>query len=238
MSRSESSTRQPTPRAPEPGPTGPMAPEFSRYVAIGDSFTEGVGDPDPTRPNGCAAGPTGSPRSWPIGAGTSATPTSRSAGASSRRSSPSSSTRPWPCSPTWSRRTPAPTTSSGRGWTSTPSPPTGGHDVRRLGGRRATGRPRNRPPVRVTSPRVGPARLPRPTADVAQLVERDLPKVDVASSNLVIRSMSKSICQQRSRVPRRSARLLRRPRARQHQVVLGGAQARLRRGRARARCWP
>lgn len=25
---------------------------FSRYVAIGDSFTEGVGDPDPTRPNG------------------------------------------------------------------------------------------------------------------------------------------------------------------------------------------
>jgi lysophospholipase L1-like esterase len=30
-----------------------MAPmEFSRYVAIGDSFTEGVGDPDPTRPNG------------------------------------------------------------------------------------------------------------------------------------------------------------------------------------------
>ena len=30
-----------------------MAPmEFSRYVAIGDSFSEGVGDPDPTRPNG------------------------------------------------------------------------------------------------------------------------------------------------------------------------------------------
>lgn len=25
---------------------------FQRYVAIGDSFTEGVGDPDPTRPNG------------------------------------------------------------------------------------------------------------------------------------------------------------------------------------------
>jgi lysophospholipase L1-like esterase len=25
---------------------------FERYVAIGDSFTEGVGDPDPTRPNG------------------------------------------------------------------------------------------------------------------------------------------------------------------------------------------
>ncbi|MFT4262347.1 MAG: SGNH/GDSL hydrolase family protein [Nocardioides sp.] len=27
-------------------------PQFSRYVAIGDSFTEGVGDPDPDRPNG------------------------------------------------------------------------------------------------------------------------------------------------------------------------------------------
>ena len=26
--------------------------EFSRYVALGDSFTEGVGDPDPERPNG------------------------------------------------------------------------------------------------------------------------------------------------------------------------------------------
>lgn len=25
---------------------------FKRYVALGDSFTEGVGDPDPTRPNG------------------------------------------------------------------------------------------------------------------------------------------------------------------------------------------
>ncbi|MEX0428220.1 SGNH/GDSL hydrolase family protein [Nocardioides sp. DS6] len=25
---------------------------FTRYVALGDSFTEGVGDPDPTRPNG------------------------------------------------------------------------------------------------------------------------------------------------------------------------------------------
>ena len=25
---------------------------FQRYVALGDSFTEGVGDPDPTRPNG------------------------------------------------------------------------------------------------------------------------------------------------------------------------------------------
>jgi lysophospholipase L1-like esterase len=26
---------------------------FHRYVALGDSFTEGVGDADPTRPNGC-----------------------------------------------------------------------------------------------------------------------------------------------------------------------------------------
>ncbi|MCW2833799.1 MAG: putative lipase, partial [Nocardioides sp.] len=25
---------------------------FHRYVALGDSFTEGVGDPDQTRPNG------------------------------------------------------------------------------------------------------------------------------------------------------------------------------------------
>jgi lysophospholipase L1-like esterase len=27
-------------------------PPFHRYVALGDSFTEGVGDPDPARPNG------------------------------------------------------------------------------------------------------------------------------------------------------------------------------------------
>jgi lysophospholipase L1-like esterase len=27
-------------------------PVFGRYVALGDSFTEGVGDPDPSRPNG------------------------------------------------------------------------------------------------------------------------------------------------------------------------------------------
>jgi lysophospholipase L1-like esterase len=30
----------------------PAPPTFHRYVALGDSFTEGVGDPDPTRPNG------------------------------------------------------------------------------------------------------------------------------------------------------------------------------------------
>jgi lysophospholipase L1-like esterase len=29
-----------------------VAMGYHRYVAIGDSFTEGVGDPDPTRPNG------------------------------------------------------------------------------------------------------------------------------------------------------------------------------------------
>jgi lysophospholipase L1-like esterase len=29
-----------------------VLPTFHRYVALGDSFTEGVGDPDPTRPNG------------------------------------------------------------------------------------------------------------------------------------------------------------------------------------------
>lgn len=29
-----------------------MLQNFQRYVALGDSFTEGVGDPDPTRPNG------------------------------------------------------------------------------------------------------------------------------------------------------------------------------------------
>lgn len=26
---------------------------FQRYVALGDSFTEGIGDHDPSRPNGC-----------------------------------------------------------------------------------------------------------------------------------------------------------------------------------------
>src|SRR4051794_31910106 len=30
----------------------PAAAPFRRYVAVGDSFTEGVGDPDPGRPNG------------------------------------------------------------------------------------------------------------------------------------------------------------------------------------------
>lgn len=30
----------------------PASSAYSRYVALGDSFTEGVGDPDPARPNG------------------------------------------------------------------------------------------------------------------------------------------------------------------------------------------
>src|SRR6478735_8063127 len=53
MSRSERSTptTYPAARARGPGPT--MATmNFTRYVAIGDSFTEGVGDPDESRPNG------------------------------------------------------------------------------------------------------------------------------------------------------------------------------------------
>jgi lysophospholipase L1-like esterase len=33
-------------------PPAAAGPVFHRYVAIGDSFTEGVGDPDPERPNG------------------------------------------------------------------------------------------------------------------------------------------------------------------------------------------
>ena len=57
---------------------------FHRYVALGDSFAEGVGDPDPAAPNGL--------RGWADRvaavlaqqtARTSATPTSRSAAASS-----------------------------------------------------------------------------------------------------------------------------------------------------------
>src|SRR4051794_17875285 len=63
MSRSERSTR-PTYSPPAAGrhavatqnvamplpPSGPRT--FHRFVALGDSFTEGVGDPDPARPNG------------------------------------------------------------------------------------------------------------------------------------------------------------------------------------------
>src|ERR1700712_4636375 len=55
MSRSESSTR-PTYSPPATGCQGRAtqngAMAFHRYVALGDSFTEGVGDPDPARPNG------------------------------------------------------------------------------------------------------------------------------------------------------------------------------------------
>ena len=58
------------------------APVFHRYVALGDSFTEGVGDPDPARPERPARlgrpGRRGAGRAVPT---TSATPTSRSAAA-------------------------------------------------------------------------------------------------------------------------------------------------------------
>src|SRR3954454_8308191 len=59
MSRSERSTRAPYRRGAGPpacrSPAGrrqnrPMP--FHRYVALGDSFAEGVGDPDPASPNG------------------------------------------------------------------------------------------------------------------------------------------------------------------------------------------
>src|SRR5918911_1267525 len=46
MSRSESSTRS------RYRSSYPLSMPFHRYVALGDSFTEGVGDPDPARPNG------------------------------------------------------------------------------------------------------------------------------------------------------------------------------------------
>ena len=39
-----------TPRPSTDGTT--VTPSYQRYVAIGDSWTEGVGDPDETRPNG------------------------------------------------------------------------------------------------------------------------------------------------------------------------------------------
>lgn len=46
----------PYPRRPGLAPVRPntdnRAMTFHRYVALGDSFTEGVGDPDPARPNG------------------------------------------------------------------------------------------------------------------------------------------------------------------------------------------
>jgi lysophospholipase L1-like esterase len=44
MSRSLNNTGRNLPAVP--------GPAFSRYVALGDSFTEGIGDPDPSRPNG------------------------------------------------------------------------------------------------------------------------------------------------------------------------------------------
>ena len=55
--------------------------------------------PTPRDPTACAAGPTGSRRSWPAARRTSATPTWPSAGASCTRSSPSSSSPRWPSRP-------------------------------------------------------------------------------------------------------------------------------------------
>src|SRR3954462_3150067 len=51
MSRSDSSTVRPY-RWPRPTHPDNGTVSLQRYVAIGDSFTEGVGDPDPDRPNG------------------------------------------------------------------------------------------------------------------------------------------------------------------------------------------
>jgi lysophospholipase L1-like esterase len=51
MSRSESSTAAPY-RRPAPEHRDNVRVPIRTYVALGDSFTEGVGDPDPTRPNG------------------------------------------------------------------------------------------------------------------------------------------------------------------------------------------
>ena len=71
-----------------------------------------------------------------------------------------------------------------------------------------------------------PSRRSAGTADVAQLVERDLPKVDVASSNLVIRSES-SDAAQLQRKPRERTRI--------HMARYGRRDASARRSGARAR---
>ena len=103
---------------------------FHRYVALGDSFTEGVGDPDPDRPNGVRGWADRVAEVLARGRTTSATPTSRSAAASSTAISPSRSSPPWRSSPTWSRSTPAPTTSCGPRSTSTRSPTYDGASAR------------------------------------------------------------------------------------------------------------
>lgn len=43
----------PAPDAPAPGADGGTVPPWSRYVAIGDSFTEGLWDVDPAEPDRC-----------------------------------------------------------------------------------------------------------------------------------------------------------------------------------------
>ena len=53
------------PRTEKPWQNGGMVTQqhpWSRYVALGDSFTEGIGDPEPAVPAGTAAGPTASRR--------------------------------------------------------------------------------------------------------------------------------------------------------------------------------
>ena len=82
-----------------------MAPmKFSRYVALGDSFTEGVGDPDPTRPNGL--------RGWAdrvaeVLAGRSTRLRLRQPGHPRTQAAPdprrAARARPAPSRPTWSR---------------------------------------------------------------------------------------------------------------------------------------
>ncbi|MFG6502047.1 SGNH/GDSL hydrolase family protein [Microbacterium sp. P05] len=45
-------TFEPDPPSPESGRTVPAAHPWRRYVALGDSFTEGIGDPEPGSPDG------------------------------------------------------------------------------------------------------------------------------------------------------------------------------------------
>ena len=96
---------------------------FHRYVALGDSFTEGVGDPDPEPPQRPArlGGPGRRGARRPATDGLRLRQPRDPRPQAATRSSPSSSSRRWRSSPTWSRSTPAPTTSCGRASTSTPS---------------------------------------------------------------------------------------------------------------------
>lgn len=66
-----------TSETPAPFAADPSAHPWRRYVALGDSFTEGVGDPEPSLPNVCADGPIASPKCSARRWTTSPTPTSR-----------------------------------------------------------------------------------------------------------------------------------------------------------------